>query len=101
MAAFAAALHPRAGDLEADAEREKARKDAGVEALLFERYPIRHWDHYLGPRERHLLAVLPPEPRTTRAAAGGCPAPDLARTGREEMGFPTHARRERVVVARA
>ena len=27
----------------------KARKDAGVEALLFEDYPIRHWDHYLGP----------------------------------------------------
>ncbi len=61
---MAAKLHRDAGPLEADAERGKARTDAGVAALLFESYPIRHWDHYVGPRERHLLAV-------TLADAGG------------------------------
>lgn len=43
-----------------DEARAKARKDAGVSAQLFERYPIRFWDHYLGPRERRLLVAPPP-----------------------------------------
>src|SRR3712207_398769 len=57
---FAADSHPNTNGWEEDAEREKARKDAGVGAQLFTEYPIRFWDHYLGPRERHLhLAALP------------------------------------------
>ena len=57
---FAADSHPNTGGWKQDAEREKARKDAGVGAQLFTEYPIRFWDHYLGPRERHLhLAPLP------------------------------------------
>jgi dipeptidyl aminopeptidase/acylaminoacyl peptidase len=57
---YAADSHPNTGGWEEDAEREKARKDAGVGAQLFTEYPIRFWDHYLGPRERHLhLAPLP------------------------------------------
>jgi dipeptidyl aminopeptidase/acylaminoacyl peptidase len=57
---FAADSHPNTGSWEEDAEREKTRKDAGVGAQLFTEYPIRFWDHYLGPRERHLyLAPLP------------------------------------------
>jgi dipeptidyl aminopeptidase/acylaminoacyl peptidase len=55
--AFAAAVHPGSADLAADNEKHRARKKAGVEALLFEDYPIRHWDHYLGPRERHIFAA--------------------------------------------
>jgi dipeptidyl aminopeptidase/acylaminoacyl peptidase len=51
---FAASSHPGAADWAADGEREKARKDAGVTAQLFTEYPIRYWDSYLGPRERHL-----------------------------------------------
>src|SRR5207245_2168630 len=43
---------PGAETLEEDEERFKARKEAGVTAQLFESYPIRNWDHYLGPRER-------------------------------------------------
>ena len=58
--AFTAAVHPGSHDFAADGEREKARKDAGVQAQLFESFPIRRWDHYLGPRERHLfVADLP------------------------------------------
>src|SRR5918994_1342231 len=53
-------VHPGADDLEADEHRDKARGDAGVSALLFETYPIRYWDHYLGPREPRLFAAAPP-----------------------------------------
>ncbi len=59
-----AGAHPGTSTPEEDAEREKARKEAGVSAQLFEAYPIRSWDHYLGPRERRLLvAELGPEGR--------------------------------------
>ena len=44
-------LHPNADGFGADRERTKARKEAGVTAQLFTTYPIRYWDHYLGPRE--------------------------------------------------
>src|SRR5215212_11370968 len=54
---FAAGTHPGTENWEEDAEREKSRKDAGVSAQLFEEYPIRFWDHYLGPRERHLQLI--------------------------------------------
>ena len=54
---FGAELHPGADSFAADEAREKARKDAGVSALLFDAYPIRRWDHYLGPRQRRLFAV--------------------------------------------
>jgi dipeptidyl aminopeptidase/acylaminoacyl peptidase len=58
--AVSASVFRGAGDLEADAQRAKARKDAGVDALLFDDYPIRHWDHYLGPRVEHLLTAAIP-----------------------------------------
>jgi dipeptidyl aminopeptidase/acylaminoacyl peptidase len=54
---FSASVHARTADLAADGERHQARKKAGVGALLLEGYPIRHWDHYLGPRERHIFAL--------------------------------------------
>jgi dipeptidyl aminopeptidase/acylaminoacyl peptidase len=46
--------------LEDDAEKHKARKEAGVAAQLFESYPIRFWDHYLGPRDRRLYRLAAP-----------------------------------------
>ena len=52
-----AGAHPGTTTTEEDAAKEKARKDAGVSAQLFESYPIRSWDHYLGPRERRLLVA--------------------------------------------
>jgi dipeptidyl aminopeptidase/acylaminoacyl peptidase len=57
---FGASVFPRAATLKEDAEQQEARKKAGVEALLFDDYPIRRWDHYLGPRERHLYAAAVP-----------------------------------------
>lgn len=76
--AFGAMVHRGAADLEADEAREKARRDAGVKALLFEDYPIRHWDHYLGPRYRRLFWAAVPEgeqkasmPRDLEPEVGG------------------------------
>jgi hypothetical protein len=56
---YAASVFRGTSDHAADRERHQARKKAGVEALLFDTFPIRHWDAFHGPRERH------------RAAAGG------------------------------
>ncbi len=83
--AFSAAVHPGSGDFGADAEREKARKDAGVQAQLFESFPIRRWDHYLGPRELHLFAPdVPPGEARIDAAKDLTPE---ARHGLAEIGF--------------
>ena len=57
----AASVHPRVEGFKADAEREKARKKVGASGVLFESYPLRWWDHYLGPRERHLFAGEAPD----------------------------------------
>jgi dipeptidyl aminopeptidase/acylaminoacyl peptidase len=76
--AFGAMVHRGAADLAADEAKEKARRDAGVKALLFEDYPIRHWDHYLGPRYRRLFSAVVPEgedsiadPRDLEPEVGG------------------------------
>jgi dipeptidyl aminopeptidase/acylaminoacyl peptidase len=58
--ALLANLFPGVETLEEDREHGKAREEAGVGALLFESYPIRYWDHYLGPREPRLFAAPPP-----------------------------------------
>jgi dipeptidyl aminopeptidase/acylaminoacyl peptidase len=67
---------PSAGD---DAEDERliaARKDAKVSAILHSAYPVRYWDHDLGPAAPHLFAG----DLTTVAASpeAGAPAPRLA-----------------------
>ena len=54
---FRAPVHAGTTDFDADREREAARSKAGVSAQLFEGYPIRFWDHYLGPREWHLFLL--------------------------------------------
>ena len=54
------ALAVRPGfDLEADAEWERERTEAGVTARLFRQAPMRYWDHDLAPRERQLAVVTP------------------------------------------
>ena len=61
--AVLAATMPGAADAEADEARRKERKDAGVSAVLHESYPVRYWDHDLGPAVPHVfwLGQLPPE----------------------------------------
>lgn len=45
------------GEESAEEERRKARKDAGISAILHEGYPVRYWDHDLGPGRPRLFAA--------------------------------------------
>jgi dipeptidyl aminopeptidase/acylaminoacyl peptidase len=47
--------HP--GSTDDDAARRQARTDRKVSAILHSGYPIRYWDHDLGPGEPRLLAL--------------------------------------------
>jgi dipeptidyl aminopeptidase/acylaminoacyl peptidase len=64
----AASLLPSAKDLAQDAELRKARKGQKVSAILHTGYPIRYWDHDLGPDQVRRfagdLAALADEPAT-------------------------------------
>src|SRR3990170_6294746 len=57
---YSASVFPGSSDAAADRERHEARKKAGVEALLFDSFPIRHWDAFHGPLEQHLFAAPTP-----------------------------------------
>jgi dipeptidyl aminopeptidase/acylaminoacyl peptidase len=52
---------PSAVTAEDDEERRKARKDKDVAAILHSSYPIRFWDHDLGPDQPRLLAGTVPD----------------------------------------
>jgi len=44
-------------DEAADRSKAEARKKTGTSAILYEGYPIRHWDHWVGPRLRRLVVA--------------------------------------------
>lgn len=50
-------VFPGAADLEADREKAKRRKEVGTQALWFDGYPVREWDHHLAPRAPRLFLV--------------------------------------------
>ncbi len=54
---LSAELLPAAETLEAEATLRALRKKKKVSAILHEAYPVRYWDHDLGPAEPHLLAL--------------------------------------------
>jgi dipeptidyl aminopeptidase/acylaminoacyl peptidase len=56
---FLASALPGTTGPEDDERRRRARKEAGVTAILHETHPVRHWDHDLGPDELHVLAGGP------------------------------------------
>src|SRR5215472_6460559 len=53
---IAAAAFPGTDGTDSDAQRRKARADAGVSAILHEAGRVRYWDHDLGPDCLRLLA---------------------------------------------
>ena len=69
--AVVATTMPSATDGEADQQQRTARKEAGVTAVLHESYPVRYWDHDLGPAVPHVfwLGQLPVEAAPGTAAA--------------------------------
>ncbi|KQY06311.1 peptidase S9 [Mycobacterium sp. Root135] len=65
-----APLMPSAADV-ADDERLRAlRKDTKVSAVLHTGYPVRHWDHDIGPAEPHLVDVAGRRDVTPRPGGG-------------------------------
>ncbi|AEG43062.1 prolyl oligopeptidase family serine peptidase [Isoptericola variabilis] len=59
VVSVSAPVLPSAEDLEQDRELRTARTDAKVSAILHTGYPVRHWDHDLGPDEdRRFVASL-------------------------------------------
>ncbi|AEV86599.1 peptidase S9 [Actinoplanes sp. SE50] len=82
-----------AADLDADRKLREGRRDAGVSAILYEEYPIRHWDHFIGADRTRLIALDlgadaagQPVPRDLTGHAGRAlgeePAWDLSPDGR-------------------
>lgn len=65
---FGTNMMPSATDADSDREIRAKRKDTAVTAVLHERYPIRYWDHVLGPDSTRLMTAeldgtRPIEPR--------------------------------------
>jgi dipeptidyl aminopeptidase/acylaminoacyl peptidase len=59
-----------------DKDRRTSRKDLKVSAILHDSYPVRFWDHHLGPdQDRLLVADVPEEPA---AAISDAPPPGRA-----------------------
>ncbi|WP_448627889.1 S9 family peptidase [Geodermatophilus sp. URMC 64] len=89
--AVLASTMPGAADAEADEARRKDRKDAGVSAILHEAYPVRFWDHDLGPAVPHAfwLGQVPAD-----AAAGQAPEPPRLRDLTPDAGPPNGAGEE-------
>ncbi|MEM7245653.1 MAG: S9 family peptidase [Acidobacteriota bacterium] len=54
-----APVSPKAEDLEHDAELLREERDRKDSALVFDSFPIRFWDHWLGPAQAHLLVGAP------------------------------------------
>ncbi|WP_250006776.1 alpha/beta fold hydrolase [Actinoplanes sp. M2I2] len=49
------AMLPSADSTDADRQAREQRSDAGVSAILHEEYPVRYWDHDLGPDRPRLV----------------------------------------------
>jgi dipeptidyl aminopeptidase/acylaminoacyl peptidase len=78
----------RTGVVTADAELRGRRKDRKVQAILHETYPVRFWDHDLGPDETHVLTFdlgALQEKATTPSATAADPSDDDA-----GPSYPTH-----------
>jgi dipeptidyl aminopeptidase/acylaminoacyl peptidase len=54
---ISASLLPGADTLEGEASLRAKRKEKKVSAILHDTYPVRYWDHDLGPAEPHLFAL--------------------------------------------
>lgn len=57
VAVLSADLLPSADSFEADATLRAERKKRKLSAILHTTYPVRYWDHDLGPAEPHLLSL--------------------------------------------
>lgn len=57
MLVLGSPMLPSSADADSDKEIRKTRKEAGISAILHEEYPVRYWDHDLGPDRTRLLVA--------------------------------------------
>lgn len=103
---LAADLLPGSDSLEDDAAALAERRKRKVKAILHETYPVRYWDHDLGPAEPHLLALdlgeladaLPD--RSPEAAAATDPSPEPSNDDAATTPYPAHLPRPRDLTPR-
>lgn len=65
----ASALLPSSTDVEDDRRRRQLRKENKISAVLHTGYPVRHWDHDIGPDQPRLLDVAGARDLTPEAGA--------------------------------
>ena len=65
-----APMLPSADSPEKDEELHRRRRDAAVKAILHDEFPVRYWDHDLGPARTRLLAGRPGDLRDLRDLTG-------------------------------
>ncbi|ORV85133.1 S9 family peptidase [Mycolicibacterium iranicum] len=64
----ASSMLPSSADVDSDAALRKVRKDNKVSAILHTGYPVRAWDHDLGPAQTHLFLADHAGPRDVTPA---------------------------------
>ncbi len=102
---LAADLLPGSDSLEDDAAALAERKKRTVKAILHETYPVRYWDHDLGPAEPHLLALDLAEladalPDRAPDAAGSSVDPASGDDDAAPTPYPAHLPRPRDLTPR-
>ncbi|MBD9699305.1 S9 family peptidase [Flavimobilis sp. GY10621] len=73
-----ASAHVRSSDVADDAARRKVRDDAKVTAILHDGYPIRFWDHDLGPSMPRIYALDGSAAETPAADPSGTSGTDAS-----------------------
>ncbi|EHI12657.1 S9 family peptidase [Mycolicibacterium thermoresistibile] len=66
----AAPMLPSAADIDDDRRLRGLRRDNKITAILHSGYPVRHWDHDLGPDQPHLLDADGPRDLSPRPGDG-------------------------------
>jgi dipeptidyl aminopeptidase/acylaminoacyl peptidase len=89
--AFAAATLPGTDGAESDEQRRKARKDAGLSAILYETGRVRFWDHDLGPDQVRLFAARLDSAARPATNGVGYPAADPSEPARDLTPEPGRA----------
>jgi len=81
VVAVVASTLPSAGDVDEDHRLRKARTERKVSGILHSGYPVRYWDHDLGPDLPRLYAAEPAGDGAAEAADASAPA-----TGGDAVG---------------
>ncbi|MBI5339236.1 MAG: S9 family peptidase [Mycolicibacterium rufum] len=64
LTVVASSLLPSAAGIDEDRRLREIRKQGKISAVLHTGYPVRHWDHDLGPAQPHLFTVDGPRDLT-------------------------------------